>query len=106
MVVISVLCPDWQNDQAIIGGITKVGKRHHCCQNSNYLHYSLVLDPAYHGRLPKTKERTIDMALNGSGIRDTARGLRISPTTVVSELKKRVGTQPCESTRARSVQPG
>jgi transposase-like protein len=28
------------------------------------------------------------MALNGSGIRDTARVLEISPTTVISELKK------------------
>ena len=27
------------------------------------------------------------MALNGSGIRDTARVLKISPTTVINELK-------------------
>jgi transposase-like protein len=31
----------------------------------------------------------IDMALNGSGIRDTARVLKISPTTVITELKKK-----------------
>jgi transposase-like protein len=30
------------------------------------------------------------MALNGSEIRDTARVLEISPTTVISELKKRI----------------
>jgi transposase-like protein len=28
------------------------------------------------------------MAVNGSGIRDTARVLKISPTTVIEELKK------------------
>jgi transposase-like protein len=28
------------------------------------------------------------MALNGSGVRDTARVLRISPTTVIAVLKK------------------
>lgn len=28
------------------------------------------------------------MALNGSGIRDTARVLKISPSTVIQELKK------------------
>jgi hypothetical protein len=28
------------------------------------------------------------MAINGSGIRDTARVLRISPTTVIAVLKK------------------
>jgi hypothetical protein len=30
----------------------------------------------------------IDMAINGSGIRNTARVLRISPTTVIAILKK------------------
>ncbi|WP_404791318.1 IS1-like element transposase [Altericista sp. CCNU0014] len=29
------------------------------------------------------------MALNGSGIRDTARVLKISPSTVIEEFKKR-----------------
>jgi transposase-like protein len=29
------------------------------------------------------------MAMNASGIRDTARVLHISPSTVISELKKR-----------------
>jgi transposase-like protein len=33
----------------------------------------------------------VDLALNGSGIRDTARVLRISPTTVLAVLKKRPG---------------
>jgi hypothetical protein len=31
----------------------------------------------------------VDMALNGSGIRDTARVLRVSPTTVINTLKKK-----------------
>jgi transposase-like protein len=31
----------------------------------------------------------VDMALNGSGIRDTARVLGVSPTTVISTLKKK-----------------
>jgi transposase-like protein len=30
------------------------------------------------------------MAMNGSGIRDTARVLEISPTTVINELKKSI----------------
>jgi transposase-like protein len=33
------------------------------------------------------------MALNGSGIRDTTRVLKISTATVMNELKKRVVTQ-------------
>ena len=31
------------------------------------------------------------MSLNASGVRDTARSLHISPTTVLSELKKKEG---------------
>jgi len=31
----------------------------------------------------------VEMALNGSGIRDTARVLGVSPTTVITTLKKK-----------------
>jgi hypothetical protein len=51
-------------------------------------------------------------AINGSGIRDTARVLRISPTTVIAVLKKsprastrqrRLGTTPLVRTTATSA---
>ena len=41
------------------------------------------------GYLPEVKQQIVDMAVNGSGIRDTARVLKISPTTVIEALKKR-----------------
>jgi transposase-like protein len=47
----------------------------------------MSIEPAYNGRLPEIKAQIIDMMLNGSGIRDTARVLKISPTTVINELK-------------------
>ena len=37
---------------------------------------------------PQTKQMIIKMALNGNGIRDTARVLHISQNTVISVLKK------------------
>ena len=45
----------------------------------------------YHntGRLPEVKQQIVDMALNGSGIRDTVRVLGVSPTTVMTTLKKK-----------------
>ena len=45
----------------------------------------------YHntGRLPEVKRQMVDMALNGSGIRDTARVLGVSPMTVMTTLKKK-----------------
>ena len=47
-----------------------------------------VLDIQQTGRKRETKQRIVDMALNGSGIRDTARVLQVSPATVIRELKK------------------
>ena len=89
MVLIPVLCPHCQSDQVIKGGKTKASKQRYKCQNSTCPCYSFQLDLTYKGRSPEIKEQSIDMALNGSGIRDTARVLKISPTTVINELKKK-----------------
>ena len=41
------------------------------------------------GQSPEVKQQIVDMAMNASGIRDTARVLHVSPTTVINELKKK-----------------
>ena len=41
------------------------------------------------GQSPEIKEQIIEMAMNASGVRDTARVLQVSPTTVIKELKKK-----------------
>lgn len=46
-------------------------------------------DYAYPDQSRKAKEQIVDMALNGSGILDTARVLHISTSTVIKEFKKR-----------------
>lgn len=46
------------------------------------------LDYAKQAYQPGIKEQVIDMALNGSGIRDTARVLKINMNTVMNTLKK------------------
>jgi transposase-like protein len=38
--------------------------------------------------MPEVKQQSLEMTLNGSGIRDIARVLHVSPTTVIEELKK------------------
>jgi insertion element IS1 protein InsB len=77
------------SDQVIKGGKTKAGKQRYKCQNADCCRYSFQLALTYQGLSPGVKEQIIDMALNGSGIRDTARVLKVSPTTVVNELKKK-----------------
>ena len=47
-----------------------------------------MLNYRYKACQPGTQEQIIDMAINGSGIRDTARVLKISKSTVMSTLKK------------------
>jgi transposase-like protein len=88
MVLVPVTCPYCHSAQVIKGGTTETGKQRYRCQQIDCSYRSFVLDPAYKGRLPQIKEQILDMALNGSGIRDTARVLKISPTTVINELKK------------------
>ena len=89
MVLIPVLCPHCHSDQVIKGGKTKAGQQRYKCQNADCPHYCFQLDLLYKGRSPEIKEQIVDMGLNGSGIRDTARVLKISPTTVINEIEKK-----------------
>ena len=89
MVLIPVLCPHCHSAQVSKGGQTKAGQQRNKCQNTACPRYSFQLDLLYRGRAPAIKEQIVDMSLNGSGIRDTARVLKISPTTVINTLKKK-----------------
>ena len=78
MVRIPVSCPYCQSDQVVKRGKTNTGKQRYRCQNPECSHQSFLRDPAYRGRLPAIKQQVIEMSLNGRGIRDTARVLKIS----------------------------
>jgi transposase-like protein len=106
MVLVPVTCPYGHSDQIIKGGHTETGTQRYRCQQTTCAHRSFVLEPAYNGRLPQVKDQIIAMALNGSGIRDTARVLKISPTTVMNEWKKRVIAEQCQPASARLVGAG
>ncbi|WP_369831947.1 IS1-like element transposase [Chlorogloea sp. CCALA 695] len=42
----------------------------------------------YQGYLPEVKQQVTDMAMNGSGMKDTARVLKISCNIVTQEVNK------------------
>lgn len=88
MVLIAVTCPYCQSDHITKRGKTATGKQRSRCHNPKCPHQSFLRNPAYKGRVPAIKAQIIDIALNGSGSRDTARVLGISTDTVISELKK------------------
>ena len=89
MVLIAVRCPYCHSDQIIKRDKTETDKQRYRCQNPACPHQSFVLNPAYKGRLPAIKQQVIEMSLNASGVRDTARVLQISTDTVIKELEKK-----------------
>jgi insertion element IS1 protein InsB len=51
------------------------------------------------------KQTIVEMAMNGSGIRDTARVFKVNPKTVISELKKTVELQAVNQARLSELAP-
>ena len=89
MTFIAVQCPHCLSEQIVKRGKTRRGTQRYLCQNSTCTLGSFLLDYRNRGCLPEVKYQIIDMSLNASGIRDTARVLRISTDTVLRELRKK-----------------
>ena len=85
--IIQVLhCPYCQGTDIVRHGMSPEGKqRYRCRQCREGRGHTFLLDYAYAGQSPEVKQQIIEMAMNASGIRDTARVLYISPTTVLKE---------------------
>jgi len=82
-------CPTCHGVDVVKNGNTADGKQRFRCQNPACECTTFIRDYTYQGLLPEVKRKIVDMSLNGSGIRDIARVLHISPSTVIQELKKR-----------------
>jgi insertion element IS1 protein InsB len=89
MTFISVRCPYCHSDQIVKRGTTRRGTQRYLCQTTACPWQSFLLEYSYQGRLPEVKQQIIDMSLNASGMRDTARVLRISTDTVLRALRKK-----------------
>src|SRR5215470_15341662 len=88
MTMIEVACPDCQRCNVIKAGKQPNGAQRYRCQTPTCPRTIFQLTYTAQGRLPETQRQIVEMALNGSGIRDTARVLRVSPVTVLRVLKK------------------
>src|SRR5712664_1602219 len=82
-------CPYCQGTDIVRHGTTPEGKQRYRCRTCPDRGRTFLLAYAYTGQSPAIKQQIVDMAMNASGIRDTARVLHVSPTTVIKELKKR-----------------
>lgn len=88
MVTETVHCPKCSSIEIYRHGHSSTGKKRYICRNRECTKQSFILDYTNAGSIPSVKLKITDMAMNGSGIRDTARVLGISTTTVIKELKK------------------
>ena len=84
-----VHCPTCHGVHVVKYGTTADGKQRFRCQNVPRQCTTFLRAYSYQRRLPEVKHKIVDMSLNGRGIRDIARVLHISPSTVIHELNKR-----------------
>ena len=84
--IIQVLhCPNCQGTDIVRHGHTRQCKQRYRCREQRCAGRTFLLAYSYAGQSPEVKPQIVDMAMNASGIRDTARVLPISPNTVLAE---------------------
>ena len=90
MIIPVLHCSDCQGSAIVRHGLSPEGKQRYRCRTClEGRGRTFLLDYSYAGQAPAVKQQIVDMAMNASGLRDTARVLHVSPTTVINELKKR-----------------
>ena len=89
MITQILYCPYCHGTDIVRHGKSPEGKQRYRCRECPERGRTFLLEYSYAGQSPRVKQQIVDMAMNASGIRDTARVLHVSPTTVLKELKKR-----------------
>ena len=88
MAKIEVLCPYCGSEKVLKYGKGKTGAQRYKCMNLKCSRTIFQLEYVKNAFKPGCKEKIVEMAMNGSGTRDTGRVLHISPNTVTAVLKK------------------
>lgn len=81
-------CPYCNSIDVRLFGKTTTGKQRYFCKNSECQHQTFLLEYTREGDKPGIKSKIVNMVMNGSGTRDTARVLGINKDTVTRTLKK------------------
>ena len=86
MVTIAISCKYCQETQRVVRmGFSSTGAARCKCKACGR---TFQVSYTHNACKPGAKAQIIDMAINGSGINDTARVLKVSKSTVISTLKK------------------
>jgi transposase-like protein len=96
MVLTPISCPTCNETDVVKHGQTSDGKQRFYCRNALCPRQTFLREYVYQGKQQDVKQQIVDMTMNGSGIRDIARVLHVSPTTVIETLKKSASTPSSE----------
>ena len=79
-------CPYCQETDMVKPGLSPEGKQRYRCRACREGRgRTFLLADSYAGQASEVTQRIVEMAMNARGIRDTARVLHVSPTTVIKE---------------------
>jgi transposase-like protein len=79
-------CPRCHKTDLVKNGRSSNGTQRYCCKSCKK---NFRQDYSYKAWEPGMKDKIDEQILNSSGVRDTARILKINKNTVISHLKKK-----------------
>ena len=79
---IQITCPACDSEKITKAGFTKQNKQRYCCQNTNCNTKSFIINYSYRAYQQGVKEQILEMAINGGGITDTVRVLKVAKNTI------------------------
>ena len=82
-------CPYCDSPKIIKSGKSSTGAQRYFCQNTECETRTFMLDYQYKACEAGMTEKIVETAINASGVRDTARVLKINKNTVINRLKKK-----------------
>jgi transposase-like protein len=88
MAKIDVKCPKCEEIDVVRHGKSARKVQRYRCMNAECDKNTFILNYIYNGSKPGINETIVNMAANASGVRDTARVLKISQDKVIKVLKK------------------
>lgn len=83
--LVEIRCCYYEGNQINKAEVTGKGVQRYRCKSCSK---RFQLEYRYNGNKPGVADKVVDMALNGSGVRDTSRVLKVSQNTVIRRLKK------------------
>ncbi len=86
-----ITCPSCASRHIRKNGISRNGKQRYRCQNCRR---QFITSYTYHGCIPFVRSLIVPMTLNGSGIRDISRVLRVSINTVLKVIRQKAASTP------------